>query len=227
MPQVAPFLVKVGTLVTFGAVESKLALTVIGALTVVGTFSASRFLTPKINMNVNDNDRTRSATLRGTTEPQKRVYGETLVSGPITYAQVAGTDNRHLHQVIALAGHELTSIKKIFFDDQIIDLTDSNIYNATSKLVISGKFGPSNNENDQSENVVLIDTRLGAASQTPYATLRADTLTSQEYLATHTGNGIASVYVRLTIHEGSAELWDEVGNPRNIRALVELSLIHI
>ena len=219
MPQVVPFLIKVGTLVTFGAATGTAA-AVIGGIAVVGTFAASRFLKPKLNMNIDDNAGTRSATVRSTTEAQKRVYGETLVSGPITYAQVSGTNNRYLHQVIALAGHELTAIDEIRFDEHILDLTNSSIYNPSTKQIISGKFGPKNNENDVSEAVVYIDTRLGAASQTAYSALRSDTLTSQEYLDTHRGDGIASVYVRMTTHEGAAELWDDVGNPRNIRALV-------
>ena len=219
MPQVVPFLIKVGTLVTFGAATGTAA-AVIGGIAVVGVFTASKFLKPKLNMNLDDNATTRSATVRGTTEAQKRVYGETLVSGPVTYAQVSGAQNRHLHQVIALAGHELTAINRVYLDDDYIDLTNSTIYNSSTKAVVSGKYGPKTNENDVSETVVFIDTRLGAASQTAYANLRSDSRTSSEYLATHKGNGIASMYVRLTVHEGSAELWDEVGNPRNIRALV-------
>ena len=67
---------------------------------------------------------------------------------------------------------------------------------------------------------VYIDTRLGASSQTAYAGLRSDTTTQSEYLATHRGDGIASLYTKWTLHEGSREVWDEVGNVQNIKAIV-------
>jgi len=221
MPPVVAFLTAVGSFVTFSAVAGTAA-AVIGAATIVGgVFAASKMLKPKINFSVDDNDRSRQTTVRSTTEPRKLVYGETMVSGPLTYAQVSGSNNKHLHQVVALAGHELTQISKLFLDDKSIDLTDGNIYNSTTKAVTSGFFGPKNDEGGNSETVVYIDTRLGTASQTAYAGLRADSVTSQEYLSTHRGDNVASVYTRWTINEGSREVWDEVGNVQNIKALVK------
>ena len=176
------------------------------AATIVATaaFAASKLLKPKIGFGLNDTDRARQQTVRSTTEPQKLVYGETLVSGPLTYAQVSGDNNKYLHQVVVLAGHELTSIKEIHFDDKIIDLNGSN-YNSSTKAVTGGFFGPKLNEDDVSETIVTIDTRIGAATQSAYAGLLADTKTSTEYLNTHRGDGIASVYTRWTLNEGSRE----------------------
>ena len=222
MPQVGAFLTTVSKIVTFGKVAGGTAALIIGATTIVGaSFAAARLLRPKIDMDIGDGDGSRQRTVRSTIEPQKLVYGETMVSGPLTYAQVSGTNNKYLHQVIALAGHELTQIKEIHFDDKPIDITDSNIYNASNRSVISGFFGPKNDEGGNSETVVLIDTRLGTSSQTAYADLRSDSKTSQEYLATHRGDGIASLYTRWTLNEGSREVWDEVGSVQNIKAVVK------
>ena len=222
MPQVGAFLATVSKIVTFGKVAGGTAALIIGATTIVGaSFAASRLLRPKIDMDIGDGDGSRQRTVRSTIEPQKLVYGETMVSGPLTYAQVSGTNNKYLHQVIALAGHELTQIKEIHFDDKSIDITDSNIYSASNRSVISGFFGPKNDEGGNSETVVLIDTRLGTSSQTAYADLRSDSKTSQEYLATHRGDGIASLYTRWTLNEGSREVWDEVGSVQNIKAVVK------
>ena len=204
---------------TAGASGSAMA-----ALTIVTTtlsFAATRMIKNKLNFSVDDNDRSRQTTVRSTTEPRKMVYGETMVSGPLTYAQVSGANNKYLHQVVALAGHELTQISKIFLDDKSIDLTNGSIYNSTTKAVTSGFFGPKNDEGGNSETVVYIDTRLGTASQTAYAGLRSDSVTSQEYLSTHRGDNVASLYTRWTINEGSREVWDEVGNVQNIKALVK------
>ena len=201
-----------------GATGSALAAVVVGTTAIA---AASKLLKPKINFSVDDNDRSRQTTVRSTTEPRKLIYGETMVSGPLTYAQVSGANNKYLHQVVALAGHELTQISKVFLDDKSIDLTNASIYNSGSKSVISGFFGPKNNESGVSETVVYIDTRLGTSSQTAYSGLRADSTTSTEYLATHRGDNVASLYTRWTINEGSREVWDEVGSVQNIKALVK------
>ena len=225
MPPVVAFLTAVGSFATFGAVAGTAAAVVGAAAIVGGVFAASKMLKPKINFSVDDNDRSRQTTVRSTTEPRKLVYGETMVSGPLTYAQVSGANNKYLHQVVALAGHELTQISKVFLDDKSIDLTNSAIYDPTQQSepfsVRSGFFGPKNNEAGSSETVVYIDTRLGTASQTAYAGLRSDSVTSQEYLSTHRGDNVASLYTRWTINEGSREVWDEVGNVQNIKALVK------
>jgi len=221
MPPVVAFLKAVGSFVTFATATGTTA-AVIGAAAIVGgVFAASKLLKPKINFSVDDNDRSRQTTVRSTTEPRKLIYGETMVSGPLTYAQVSGANNKYLHQVVALAGHELTQISKVFLDDKSIDLTNASVYNSGSKSVISGFFGPKNNESGVSETVVYIDTRLGTSSQTAYSGLRADSTTSTEYLATHRGDNVASLYTRWTINEGSREVWDEVGSVQNIKALVK------
>ncbi len=224
MPPVIAF-IKAGItfIATAGAAGSAMA-----ALTIVTTtlsFAATRMIKNKLNFSVDDNDRSRQTTVRSTTEPRKLVYGETMVSGPLTYAQVSGANNKYLHQVVALAGHELTQISKVFLDDKSIDLTNSAIYDPTQQSepfsVRSGFFGPKNNEAGSSETIVYIDTRIGTASQTAYAGLRSDLVTSQEYLSTHRGDNVASLYTRWTINEGSREVWDEVGNVQNIKALVK------
>ncbi len=221
MPQIVPFLKAVGAFVTAGAAAGTTA-AVIGATVVISaTVAASRALMPKINFNVDDNDRTRQQTVRSTIEPRKLVYGETMVSGPLTYAKVTGTNNEDLHQVVALAGHELTAIKTVFFDDKSIDLTQALTYNSSTKEVISGFFGPKNDEDGNSENIVYIDTRLGTSSQTAFSALRSNSETSTEYLATHRGDNVAAIYTRWRINEGSAEVWDEVGNVQNIKCVVQ------
>ena len=59
MPQVVPFLIKIGAAVTFGAAAGTTAAIIGATVLVAGTFAASRLLKPKINFNVDDSDRSR------------------------------------------------------------------------------------------------------------------------------------------------------------------------
>ena len=79
----------------------------------------------EVEMPTVDTDASRQRTVRSTTEPQKIIYGEALVSGPISFIGLSGTDNSDLYQTIVLAGHEVTDITDIHMDDVVI--TDSQI----------------------------------------------------------------------------------------------------
>ncbi|SVE52618.1 uncharacterized protein METZ01_LOCUS505472, partial [marine metagenome] len=59
----------------------------------------------------------RTITNRSAIAPQKLIFGECVVSGPITFVGSAGTNNRDLSHVIALAGHECNAILDIYLDD--------------------------------------------------------------------------------------------------------------
>ncbi|WP_417844847.1 hypothetical protein [Thalassospira sp.] len=47
------------------------------------------------------------------------VYGETIVSGPITYLAVTG-NKRYLHILITLAGHPVEEIGDVYFGDKVV-----------------------------------------------------------------------------------------------------------
>ena len=109
MPQVVPVLAKiasaaitavevVGTIATLGTASGVVA-AAIGAAVIASSASAFRGLMD-ISLPQTDTDRSRQQTVRGTIEPQKMVYGEALVSGPIFFVGVAGTDNRELYHSI-------------------------------------------------------------------------------------------------------------------------------
>ena len=81
-------------------------------------------------------------TLRSTIAPQAIVYGEALVSGPISYVNVAGTQNRDLYQAVVVAAHEVFDIRSVYFDD--VEITDAQIGGGSSSggNVTAGVFGP-------------------------------------------------------------------------------------
>lgn len=49
--------------------------------------------------------------------PVKVVYGESVVSGTLVYSNTSGDDNKYLHLVLVLAGHEVESVADIYIDD--------------------------------------------------------------------------------------------------------------
>ena len=115
----------------------------------------------EVEMPTVDTDASRQRTVKSTTEPQKIIYGEALVSGPISFIGLSGTDNSDLYQTIVLAGHELNDITDIHMDDVVI--TDSQINGGSDAggNVTAGTFGPKN-----SNTICVINKHLGEASQT-------------------------------------------------------------
>ena len=139
MAQVITFLKAVGAFVTVGAAAGTTA-AVIGAAVIVGGTIAARKLY-EVEMPQVDSDASRQRTVRSTTEPYKTIYGETLVSGPISYIGMKGTNNEDLYHVIALAGHEVTDITDIYFDNELIEDSQINGGSSAGGNVTAGTFG--------------------------------------------------------------------------------------
>ena len=56
------------------------------------------------------------AATRNPIAPRNIVYGKTRVGGTIVYQKTSGANNVKLHNVIALAGHEIEDITKMYID---------------------------------------------------------------------------------------------------------------
>jgi hypothetical protein len=50
----------------------------------------------------------------------KIIYGESLVSGALSFIGVAGEKNKDLYHSVVLAGHEVEAITDIHFDNEVI-----------------------------------------------------------------------------------------------------------
>lgn len=204
-------LVKIGTAIVtaVGAagVYSTATLAFIGAATVAASVAALRALTPDLSMPQPDTDKTRQQTVRGTIEPQKVVYGQALVSGPILFVGVSGTENRDLYHAIALTGHECESITDIHFDNEII--TNAQF---SGNSVASGTFGPISGD-----TICSVEKKLGATTQASSSLL---TTTFTDWTSAHQGKGISYIVTKWTLTDGSQELWDRL-KPQNIKALVK------
>jgi len=149
-----------------------------------------------------DNDKSRQSTVKSTVEPQKIIYGQALVSGPITFVGVSGPDNEVMHHVIALAGHEVDAITDIWLDDQQILENQFN----NSGLVINGTF----------QNIMTVTKFLGTSDQSADDNLVANWF---GYTVNHRGRGIAYIHTQFVLNDDSQEVWDKY-SPNNIKALV-------
>ena len=195
-------------------VYSTATLAAIGATVVVAgvTVAKKAMSLFEVEMPTVDTDASRQTTVKSTTEPQKIIYGEALVSGPISFIGLSGTDNSDLYQTIVLAGHELNDITDIHMDDVVI--TDSQINGGSDAggNVTAGTFGPKN-----SSTICVIKKHLGEASQT------ADVLLTgpfANYTSAHRGDGIAYLAMKWVLNEDSAETWEKFA-PSNVKALVQ------
>lgn len=59
---------------------------------------------------------------REATSPHDFVYGEVRKGGIVTYYETTGTNNKFLHQIITLAGHEVEEIGDIYINDEVVSL---------------------------------------------------------------------------------------------------------
>jgi hypothetical protein len=215
MPPVVAFVAYVGVttaaLVGVTVVAGSAAAFAIGAAVIVGgTMLAAKLATPSISQGVADNDRSRQVTARGTIESQKIIYGEALVSGPLSFVGVSGAGNKNLHHVVALAGHQVEAITEIWLDDQIITTSQMS----GTDWVQSGTFQPTGTPE---ESIVKIIKNLGTSLQVA----DEDLVTSfSEYTAAHRGRGIANIATTFVLNGESQAIWDKY-SPSDIKALVK------
>lgn len=56
--------------------------------------------------------------------PAEFVYGEVRKGGTVTFLESTGTDNKILHQIIVLAAHEVEAIEEIYFNDEVVTMSN-------------------------------------------------------------------------------------------------------
>jgi hypothetical protein len=207
-------LIAIGKFVTVGKAAGAVAGLIGGAvlagagLVAKGVMNIFEIEMPKV-----DTDGSRQRTVRGTTEPRKLVYGEALVSGPITFIGVTGDDNEDLYQIIALAGHEVEDITDVHFDDVVIPNADIN-----SAADGGGAVGGSGIFQQQNgEDIVIINKFYGTDTQTAWFPAQ---VAFTNYTSNHKGLGVAYIGMRWRLNEDSQETWDKY-SPNNVKALVK------
>ena len=136
-------------------------------------------LTPKPSVGgIGGSNRGYQTTAIGTALDHQIIYGKVRVGGARIYDEATGENNKYLHRVVAVAGHEIQSFDEIYINDEIVTLDGSG--NVTSPSKYNGK--------------VRIKLHLGSPDQT------ADTFLVDEsahWTTEHRLRGIAYMYVRL------------------------------
>ena len=107
------------------------------------------------------------------------VYGEIRKGGIKTYLETTN-DNKYMHMIITLAGHEVNSIGDIYLDDEVISFSGSDGLVTTSKW----------------DSKVYIKKFTGSSSQNVYSTLNSLTYKPVQINSNFRGRGIACLYVR-------------------------------
>lgn len=163
------------------AAGSMTAALVVGAGSLVLSAASGAFSKPKMPDMGGLNDfaamsRDRTVSVRQPITPWRVIYGQVRVGGVYTFLHTTD-NNRYLHIVLTMAGHEVEEIGDIYFNDEIVPLDGSG--NATGKY--AGK--------------VRIKKATGATTQAAYTDLVSEA--SDKWTANHRQRGKASVYVRL------------------------------
>ena len=124
---------------------------------------------------------------RDATAPADFVYGQVRKGGTVTYYESTGEQNKFLHQIIVLAGHEVAEIGDIYVNDQVATL-DANGFVTDDAWVIDGGSDPSG---------IRIQKFDGSQTTAPADLLVESELTGSDALTSNfVGNGIAYLYVR-------------------------------
>jgi hypothetical protein len=104
------------------------------------------------------------------------IYGSTRLGG-VTFYQQTTENNKYLHKLIAVAGHEVNSIGTIYLNDEVVTIDGNG--NVTSPSQYNGK--------------VRLKIHLGGADQEADADLVSESLL---WTVNHRARGIAYIYAR-------------------------------
>jgi hypothetical protein len=175
MPQVIQGIVLfIGDLGAKYAAASAFTKAVISIATTVAINKVSQMLGPKAPK---VRDFPQDVEYSDTMASRRIIYGENKVSGMnVIPPLVTGTDGAYLHQVLALAGHEVNAIGNVYFDQDLLSLDGSG-------NVSSGRFS----------GKATVRKYLGTSAQTVDSILTAAVA---EWTSDHRGRGIAYLAIR-------------------------------
>ena len=134
------------------------------------------------------------------------IYGRTKVGGAVVYKE-ATDNNKFLHIVVAMAGHEVEEIETVYFNDEALTLDGDGFVTAPDKYV--GK-----DDDDNDVYFVRIKTHTGSPTQAADADLVSES--AGKWTNDHRLQGVAYIYARL---EFEADAFPN-GEP-NITAIIK------
>jgi hypothetical protein len=179
MPQVvgAAILTTVGVTVGAGIGGAILTYAVGYVATTLVTSWAVKALSPKPSSPADSmSSQGTLVNARSAAAPHDYIYGTVRKGGTITYLESTGEDNKYLHMILTLAGHEVNSIGNIYIDDKVATINGSGYVTSQSWA-----------------SKIRIVKYTGSQTTAP-ALLLAE---SKQIKSTFVGNGIAYLYIRL------------------------------
>lgn len=121
------------------------------------------------------------------------IYGKTKVGGVVVYNESTGTNNKFLHRIITVAGHEVESFERIYIDDAYIDFSNLGTSGNVASVV-----DPDGTTSDRYNNKLRIQVAYGTPDQVANdALVTASTASDGKWTTSHKLSGIAYIYVRL------------------------------
>lgn len=149
-------------------------------------------------------DTGRAIMFRSSVAPRRVIYGEAVVSGPLIKAASSGTDDKYLHLVIALAGHECDSVVEVLLNGK--PLADADQFDRNQVTAVNWRASANNMSIfvDGTEYTGLTPTDLADAITAGEADITA---VSNGFSMTLTGSG---PLVEFTVTDATGE--DELGN---------------
>jgi hypothetical protein len=132
---------------------------------------------------------------RGATNAAELVYGQVRKGGTITYIETTGSTNKILHQIIVLAAHEVQEIGDIYFNDEIVTMSNENVtsepYNGYAKVY------------KHRGNQTSINTAFANSTKTLANTLHQEVNddTNNELPTDFIGKGVAYLYCRFVYNQ--------------------------
>jgi len=155
--------------------------------TMVALSYASKLLQPDvgdINNNLNGYD------VAGLTPASDHaiIYGKTKVGGPIVYKETTG-NNKYLHVLVALAGHEIEDVSEVYLNDEQLTFAGGSTTPPTVGILAATQT-PS-----KYSNKVYVAKFLGTDTQ--LASTELENASSGLWTNQHRLQGIAYIYIRM------------------------------
>ena len=126
---------------------------------------------------------------RGAALDHQIIYGKCRVGGAIVFDEATGVNNKFLHRIVAVAGHEVESFDRIYINDSYIDFGD-----IAGDGNIPSVVDPDGTTSTRYDGKVRIQFGYGTPTQPANADLVSE---SANWTAQHTLSGIAYMYIRL------------------------------
>lgn len=161
--------------------------------TFLGTFAfnfalgvALNALTPKPK--VSGANRGYQVNARGSALDHQIIYGKMKTGGAIVFDGTTGVNNKQLHRVLAVAGHEIKAFEEIY-------INDAKVTNLESDGNVLEVELPDGTLSDRYDGKIRINKHLGASNQSADSDLVSEVT---DWTNRHRLRGIAYLYVRLT-----------------------------